>query len=503
MMTPRKRQSRVYWRRQGGARRAYGDFRDYSDVGGTREPLIPLGERFATSDPDLALRLALRRLEELEAARKRRALTGKADVITLAEFARDYLIAKKQTGNVTVDWLKACQKFLERAVAFLGADRPLDAIRVSDVRAWSSHLLHNADSVRGKPFSADSVRRHLFTLSNLYRLAQEAEHVPPGFNPVASFSDKPPKPQRTAAWLEAHDVALLLESARTVPTPTTPFAAGFDAGFVWPLLATLALTGGRRGEVLGLELDDVSLDRQTVTFRANRWRDRLKTEASWRVVPLWPQLEAILRVYLFGPRMLRGGSLLFPSFVAGREQPLREIRPMVDRVAVRAGWKPREINARMFRHAYCAARLQTLDRGAPVSVYTVSREMGHGSTEMVEKVYSHLGTVRHRSDVVEFRIDQHLDALKDRLGWTSFVTGNDTAGQEPIEKGEAPPSVTFDEASLYDQSGRRDLNPGPLAPEASALPGCATPRSDSPASRIHCTCTARARRDSNPQPSDP
>ena len=26
------------------------------------------------------------------------------------------------------------------------------------------------------------------------------------------------------------------------------------------------------------------------------------------------------------------------------------------------------------------------------------------------------------------------------------------------------------------QSGRRDLNPGPLAPEASALPSCATPR---------------------------
>ncbi len=27
-----------------------------------------------------------------------------------------------------------------------------------------------------------------------------------------------------------------------------------------------------------------------------------------------------------------------------------------------------------------------------------------------------------------------------------------------------------------DWSGRRDLNPRPLAPQASALPGCATPR---------------------------
>jgi hypothetical protein len=30
----------------------------------------------------------------------------------------------------------------------------------------------------------------------------------------------------------------------------------------------------------------------------------------------------------------------------------------------------------MFRHAYCAARLQTLDRGAPVSTYSVGRELG-------------------------------------------------------------------------------------------------------------------------------
>ncbi len=486
MMTPRKRQSRVYWRVRSGTRRAYGDFRDYADVGGKLEPLIPIGERFATTDPDLALRLALRRLEELEAARKRRAITGKADVITLAEYARDYLIAKRKTGNVTTGWLAACQKFLERAVAFLGADRPLDEVRVSDVRAWSAHLLTHVELPRTGPnapknkapksLSPDSVRRHLFTLSNLYRFAQEAEHVPPGFNPVASFADKPPKPQRSAAWLEAPDVALLLESARTVQTVATPFAEGFDAGFVHPLLATLALTGGRRGEVLGLELDDVSLDRRTITFRANRWRDRLKTGASWRTVPLWPQLEGILRPYLFGPRLLRGGSLLFPSFVAGREQPLREIRPMLDRVAMRAGWKAREINARMFRHAYCAARLQTLDHGAPVSVYTVSRELGHGSTDMVEKVYSHLGTVRHRSEEVEFRIEQHFEVLGQRLEGLPFVTRNVTGEHSLTAKDEAPPSITFDEASLYDQSGRRDLNPGPLAPEASALPGCATPR---------------------------
>ena len=55
--------------------------------------------------------------------------------------------------------------------------------------------------------------------------------------------------------------------------------------FAYPLIATFLLTGGRRAEVLGLEIEDASFDRKTVTFRENQWR-RLKTAGSHRVVPL-------------------------------------------------------------------------------------------------------------------------------------------------------------------------------------------------------------------------
>lgn len=73
------------------------------------------------------------------------------------------------------------------------------------------------------------------------------------------------------------------------------------------------------------------------------------------------------------------------------------------------------VRSKRFRHTYCSARLQTLDHGAPVSTYTVSRELGHGSTAMVERVYPHLGTARHRSEVVEYRVEQHREVLADRL----------------------------------------------------------------------------------------
>src|SRR6184192_3443625 len=56
--------------------------------------------------------------------------------------------------------------------------------------------------------------------------------------------------------------------------------------------------------------------------------------------------------------------LLFPSYRTGEETRLSEFRKLLDAVAVRAGWQRGEIRSKMFRHTYCAARLQTLDQGA-------------------------------------------------------------------------------------------------------------------------------------------
>ena len=58
--------------------------------------------------------------------------------------------------------------------------------------------------------------------------------------------------------------------------------------------------------MLGLEVQDVSFDRKTVTFRPNEHR-RLKTRTSRRTVPLWPHLEEILRPYVFSTTAPRGG----------------------------------------------------------------------------------------------------------------------------------------------------------------------------------------------------
>lgn len=106
--------------------------------------------------------------------------------------------------------------------------------------------------------------------------------------------------------MESHEAALLLESARTWKSNREDVALPC----AYPLIAMFLLTGGREQEILGLEVEDLSFDRRTVTFRPNEHR-RLKTLTSHRTVPMHPQLEGILREYVFGGQGPISG-LLFP-----------------------------------------------------------------------------------------------------------------------------------------------------------------------------------------------
>ena len=95
-----------------------------------------------------------------------------------------------------------------------------------------------------------------------------------------------------------------------------------------------------------------------------------------------------------------------------------DFRKQLDAIVVRAGWEKGEITSKMFRHTYCSARLQTADRiirttpdgteevhWVPVSPFTVARELGHGGTGLVERVYGHVSGQPHRSSVVEYRFE--------------------------------------------------------------------------------------------------
>jgi integrase len=213
-------------------------------------------------------------------------------------------------------------------------------------------------------------------------------------NPVRNLTVRPVVERPEAQFYEAGEVWRILEAAREYDSQR-------PGSFICPILATLAYTGGRKSEVLGLEIEDLEFDSSSVpaasgsiTFRPNRWR-RLKNRGSERTVPMWPDLRAILKVFLD----TREEGLLFPADSGGMRKDLRKA---LDRVGAMAGFAPGFVRTKAFRHTYGSMRIQTVDGGEPVAIYTVSRELGHRDTKMVEQTYGHLLTRRHRREVVSY-----------------------------------------------------------------------------------------------------
>jgi integrase len=145
---------------------------------------------------------------------------------------------------------------------------------------------------------------------------------------------------------------------------------------------------------------------------------RLKNRTSHRAVRLWPQLETILEEYLDSVRGTAPG-LLFPSEQTG--EMITDFRKPLDTVGERAGWERGRIRTKIFRHTFCATRLQTLDRGYPVAEFTVGKELGHGGPSLVRRIYGHLGEIPHRSEYVEYRIEQQPEIPPERLELVGVV----------------------------------------------------------------------------------
>jgi integrase len=423
MARPRKTEIPTVRWRQG---RAWADFRAYSDVGGDRESLCLPGDRWGTTDKDIADTLLLARVNELRAERKRRAGVPQAEArnATLEALTRDHLLAKANAG-ISDSHLFDLESRLKSAIAHFGQHRDPRTITPTDVRAWQVELEAGGKRKPG------TVRHYLNALSGLYGRAQEQQVVEPGYNPVAALVEKPTGRYRSeAAFFEVHDAALILEAARVVEARGT---GGVGAGGnranatpgLYAIVATMLLTGGRKAEVLGLDVEDVSFDRAKITFRPNRHRG-LKTRTSERTVPLWPQLRAILQAHLFGGDSPRTTGLLFPGPHGGM---VKDLRKSLDAVAALCGVD--SIRTKAFRHTYCSARLQTVQRivrpGADpatdpnpyewleVSRFTVQKEMGHGGAQLVDRIYGHATDNPHRSEVVEYRVEQHAERLGDRL----------------------------------------------------------------------------------------
>jgi integrase len=369
--------------------RWYGDFRS---LGGKQMALIPPGQRRATTDKRVARAIASGIERKLLHHQLTGIVTGRGKSATLADYAEQHWETKATLGKkLSASHLNDLAKRLEVAAEFFGAATPLESIDGEDVRRFYTHLTQR-DNGRGSVLSPATQRAYLSAFGGMLEQARREGYI--DSNPVRNLTVQPVVERAEAQYYEPNEVWSILEAARQ-------YDRARPGSFLHPILATLAYTGGRKTEVLGLLVDDVDFDTLVVDgvvgaieLRPNRWRG-LKTRGSQRTVPLWPDLQDILRDFIG----TRTGGLLFPSNSGGLRKDLRKA---LDQIGKMAGFPKGYVRTKAFRHTYGSMRIQTVDAGQPVAIYTVSRELGHRDTKMVEQTYGHLLNRRHRRQVVSY-----------------------------------------------------------------------------------------------------
>ena len=162
---------------------------------------------------------------------------------------------------------------------------------------------------------------------------------------------------------------------------------------LWLLAGT---TGMRRGELLGLQWDDLDLDggyarvRQTVVLVDNKPTvSEPKTRRARRVVPLPPETVTALRVHRKAQaeeRLRAGASYRDSGFAFTRESgEIISPRLLTDRFARRvalAGLP--KIRLHDLRHSFATGAL-----AAGVPLWAVADILGHSSTAITDQVYRH------------------------------------------------------------------------------------------------------------------
>lgn len=221
------------------------------------------------------------------------------------------------------------------------ASREAFRARLFDLATWISSL-----RTRVQPITVNNYWRAMRTFYNFLERTDGMPNPYKGVKPPR-YNPAPPKAKAAA------DCERILRAARNYPWPTP-----YERALAVAVIALMLYAGLRRGEVLGLESEDVDLVGQAIHVRHGKGQHGGKS----RFVPVAPQLDHLLRAYL---RERRARGDVVPEFFAGmRGRPLgvAGVSAIVRNVRVASGVR---FTAHMLRHSFVT---NLILRGVPLAV---------------------------------------------------------------------------------------------------------------------------------------
>ena len=271
-----------------------------------------------------------------------------------------------------------------------GARRITD-ITVADVEDWWARL-------RAKGYSHKQLGNCRAVLTGIFRRALTSGVLTR--NPadvIEGRLGREDREVRQAEWLTEPELTRLLKVTATREPR------------YHPILLTIASTGLRFGEALGIQVGDVDLERGRLHVRRTIRKHRLSSPKSGkpRTIDLPASTVTVLRDWINTVRAeaaVRGqeATWLFPG-ATGQPKDEAPIRQAFHRTLKAAGIL-RRLRIHDLRHTYASLNLQ---RGVPLVV--VSRQLGHASIAITADVYGHLApdAGRQAADAMEAILTEH------------------------------------------------------------------------------------------------
>ena len=234
---------------------------------------------------------------------------------------------------------------------------------------------HQADgNLRGEALSATSTNLMLTVLNAAFTYACDMELL--SANPCDRIRRVPGPPSRVEAF--TREEQRRLEEAIAVSEDRRLFG-----------IRLCLYTGLRIGELLGLEWQDVDMEKgilhiQKTVYREKNaegeWQlfvDRPKTAASERMVPLPGYLAEDLRIYRIGAR----SEFVIENKKAER-MSIRSYQYLFERLTEKAG--VRKLNFHALRHTFATRALE-----CGMDIKTLSELMGHKNATITLNRYAH------------------------------------------------------------------------------------------------------------------
>jgi integrase/recombinase XerC len=287
--------------------------------------------------------------------------------MALREGAAEFIAHLKYEKNCSPLTLKSYGRDLDEFFAYLQGDRSVLELEVQEIdhitiRDFLAHL-----AKRGNKKS--SMARKLATLRSFFRYLHRQGRIMK--NP-ARLVQTPRVPEKTPRFLSVKEVERILQ----LPDPETPRGKRDRA-----MLELLYGSGMRVGELVGLNLEDLSLSERLVKVRGKGKKERL--------IPFGEKARDALQEYLRGrARILadlktcRDPAALFLNLRGGRIS-VRAVQGNITQY-VRESALLLHVHPHLFRHSFAT---HLLNNGADLRC--IQELLGHESLSTTQK-YTHL-----------------------------------------------------------------------------------------------------------------